>query len=145
MSARRGLRALALSRLTLPGVSSPDSVVRSMSVIARASHAACHSFFTVRRVGMVAVLRSTALRFTWIARTTSRSSGTPGFRSTWSAGTLGRGTIAGPDVRAVTAEAAAAPSACTCWRRLRFALMCDFRERGLLESAAVDAREALKM
>jgi hypothetical protein len=60
----------------------PDSVVRSMSVMARSSHAACHSFFTVRRVGIVAARRSTALRFTRIARTMSRSSAIPGFRST---------------------------------------------------------------
>src|SRR2546427_1737684 len=36
------------------------------------SQAACHSFFTVRRVGIVAARRSTALRFTRSART-SRS------------------------------------------------------------------------
>jgi hypothetical protein len=53
-----------------------------MSVIARSSHAACHSFFTVRRVGIVAARRSTALRFTRIARTMSRSRGIPGLRST---------------------------------------------------------------
>jgi hypothetical protein len=37
-------------------------------------------------VGSVAARRSTALRFTLIARTMSRSSGMPGFRSTWSPG-----------------------------------------------------------
>src|SRR5689334_18875072 len=54
--------------------------------MARSSHAACHSFFTVRRVGMVAARRSTALRLTRIVRTMSRSSDMPGFRSTWSFG-----------------------------------------------------------
>ena len=32
--------------------------------MARSSQAACHSFFTVRRVGIVAARRSTALRLT---------------------------------------------------------------------------------
>jgi hypothetical protein len=50
-------------------------------VIARSNHAACHSFFTVRRVGIVAARRSTALRLTRIARTTSKSSAMPGFLS----------------------------------------------------------------
>ena len=58
MSSRSGCRALAHRRRTLPGVSSPESVVRSISVMARSSHAACHSFLTVRRVGM---RRGTAL------------------------------------------------------------------------------------
>ena len=80
-SSRSGRRAFAHSRRTLPGVSSPASVVRSMSVIARSNQAACHSFLTVRRVGMVAARRSTALRFTWICRIASRSNGIPGLRS----------------------------------------------------------------
>src|SRR5256885_16594522 len=80
-SGRSGRRALAQSRSTFPGVSSPCSVVRSMQVIARSSQAACHSFFTVRRVGIVAARRSTALRLTRRPRMTSRSSGTPGLRS----------------------------------------------------------------
>src|SRR5205814_749104 len=58
---RTGWRALAHSRRTLPAVSSPCSVVKSMQVIARSSQAACHSFLTVRRVGMVAARRSMAL------------------------------------------------------------------------------------
>ena len=45
-SARTGRRALAQSRRTRPGVSSPESVVRSIRVTARSSHAACHSFLT---------------------------------------------------------------------------------------------------
>src|SRR6266581_7509982 len=85
-SGRSGRRALAQSRSTFPGVSSPCSVVRSMHVIARSSHAACHSFFTVRRVGMVAARRSTALRLTRSARMTSRSSGMPGLRSSVTTG-----------------------------------------------------------
>src|SRR5207244_4240899 len=53
-SGRTGLFALAHRRSTLVGVSSPWSVVRSMHVMARSSHAACHSFLTVRRVGRLA-------------------------------------------------------------------------------------------
>src|SRR2546426_3612319 len=49
--------------------------------MAGSSQAACHSFFTVRRVGIVAARRSTALRFTRSARTRSRSSAVPGLRS----------------------------------------------------------------
>ncbi len=45
----KGWRALAHRRRTRSSVSSPESVVRSMQEIARSSHAACHSFFTVRR------------------------------------------------------------------------------------------------
>src|SRR5712691_8155971 len=82
-SGRTGLFALAHSRSTLLGVSSPCSVVRSMQVMARSSHAACHSFLTVRRVGMVAARRSTALRLMRRARTRSRSRGIPGLRSGW--------------------------------------------------------------
>src|SRR5690606_2559780 len=83
-------RALAQSRFTLLAVSSPESVVRSISVIAFSNQAACHCFFTVRRVGIVAARRSAALLLTRMARTTSRSSGPPGFRGrsealTWSA------------------------------------------------------------
>src|SRR5438105_8914940 len=52
-----------------------------MQVIARSNQAACHSFFTVRRVGMVAARRSTALRFTRSPAMTSRSSGMPELRS----------------------------------------------------------------
>src|SRR5437762_2893039 len=80
-SRRTGSFALAHSRSTLVGVSSPCRVVRSMHVIARSSQAACHSRLTVRRVGMVAARRSTALRFTRNARTRSRSRGVPGLRS----------------------------------------------------------------
>src|SRR5216117_872302 len=80
-SGRTGLFALAHRRSTLVGVSSPWIVVRSMHVMARSSHAACHSFLTVRRVGIVAVRRSTALRLMRSARTRSRSRGIPGLRS----------------------------------------------------------------
>src|SRR5213078_2779413 len=82
-SGRTGLFALAHRRSTLVGVSSPWSVVRSIHVIARSSHAACHSFLTVRRVGIVAARRSTALRLMRSARTRSRSRGIPGLRSGW--------------------------------------------------------------
>src|SRR5256885_289250 len=82
-SGRTGLLALAHRRSTLVGVSSPWSVVRSMHVMARSSHAACHSFLTVRRVGIVAARRSTALRLMRSARTRSRSRGIPGLRSGW--------------------------------------------------------------
>ena len=79
-SARTGRRALAQSRRTRPGVSSPESVVRSIRVTARSSQAACHSFLTVRRPRSVAVRRSTALRFTRTSSTRSSSRGVPGFR-----------------------------------------------------------------
>src|SRR5262249_961649 len=58
------------------------SVVRSMQVIARRSHAACHSFFTVRRVTSVCARRSTALVFTRTASIQSRLRGMP--RLGWS-------------------------------------------------------------
>jgi hypothetical protein len=51
-----------------------------MQLTALASHAACQTFLTDRRVESVAVLRSTALRFTWSRMTQSRSSGIPEFR-----------------------------------------------------------------
>ena len=79
-SARTGRRALAQSRRTRPGVSSLERVVRSIRVTARSSHAACHSFFTVRRVRRVAARRSTALRLTRTSSTQSSSRGIPGFR-----------------------------------------------------------------
>src|SRR5215472_1285515 len=44
---RTGCRALAHRRRTLPGVSSPINVVRSMQVMALSSQATCHSFLTV--------------------------------------------------------------------------------------------------
>jgi hypothetical protein len=40
------MRRLRAQPSHVAGVSSPASVVRSISVIARSSHAACHSFFT---------------------------------------------------------------------------------------------------
>src|SRR5436190_3831440 len=72
-----GCRALAHRRRTRSSVSSPESVVRSMQVMARSSHAACHSFFTVRRVTSVCARRSTALVFTRTASIQSRFSGMP--------------------------------------------------------------------
>ena len=48
--------------------------------MARSSHAACHCFLTVRRVGMVAARRSTALRLTRTVSAQSRSSTAPGLR-----------------------------------------------------------------
>src|SRR3989442_6119148 len=54
-----------------------------MHVMARSSHAACHSFLTVRRAGIVAARRSTALRLMRSARTRSRSRGIPRLRSGW--------------------------------------------------------------
>src|SRR6266550_4692266 len=74
-SGRTGLFALAHRRSTLVGVSSPWSVVRSMHVMARSSHAACHSFLTVRRVGIVEARRSTALRLMRSARSGETAAG----------------------------------------------------------------------
>src|SRR5581483_10027765 len=68
-------------RRTLPGVSSPCNVVRSIQVMARNNHAACHSFFTVRLVLIVAARRSTALRLIRTRLTQSISRGIPGLRS----------------------------------------------------------------
>src|SRR5579872_4642103 len=48
-----------------------------MQVIARNSHAACHSFFTVRRAMWVCALRSTALVFTRACFTQSKLRGMP--------------------------------------------------------------------
>src|SRR5437868_12154546 len=48
-----------------------------MHVMARSSQAACHSFFTVRRVTSVCARRSTALVFTRTASIRSRLSGMP--------------------------------------------------------------------
>ena len=61
-----GRRALAQSRRTRPGVSSPASVVRSMQVTAFTSQAAWYSFLTERRVVSVAARRSTRARLTSI-------------------------------------------------------------------------------
>jgi len=80
ISVRTGWRALAQSRRTVPGVSSPASVVRSIVVMARSSQAACHSRLTVRRATIVAARRSTALRLTRTSRIQPRSSGIPGLR-----------------------------------------------------------------
>jgi len=52
-----------------------------MQVIARRSHAACHSFFTVRRATCDCARRSTALVLTRTSRTQSRFSGMPLFES----------------------------------------------------------------
>src|SRR5215470_14199377 len=68
-----------------------------MQVMARSSHAACHSFLTVRRVIRVAARRSTALRLMRVSCTQPMSSGIPGLRETsstcfcfnfWSATTI---------------------------------------------------------
>src|SRR6201999_3108340 len=56
-------------------VSSEERVVRSMQAMERRSHAACQSFFTLRRVPMVEARRSTAEVFTRISSTQSRLSG----------------------------------------------------------------------
>src|SRR5207248_7232364 len=48
-----------------------------MQVMARSSHATCHSFFTVRRVIRLCARRSTAVVFTRTSSTQSRLSGTP--------------------------------------------------------------------
>jgi len=76
-----GWRPLAHRRRTRSSVSSPERVVRSMQVMARRSHAACHSFFTVRRATCDCARRSTALVLTRTSRTQSRFSGTPTFGS----------------------------------------------------------------
>src|SRR3569623_521450 len=81
MSCVSGWLALAQRRSTRPGVSSELSVVRSISVMALSSQAACHSFLSVRRVPMVAARRSRAERFMRTRPTQSRSSGKPGLRS----------------------------------------------------------------
>jgi len=52
-----------------------------MVVMVLRSQAACQSFLTVRRVGMVAARRSTALRLTRISRSQSSSSAVPGLRA----------------------------------------------------------------
>src|SRR5579864_3961327 len=72
-----GCRALAHKRRTRSSVSSPDSVVRSMQAIARRSHAACHSFFTVRLATCDCVRRSTALVLTRTSSIQFKSSGMP--------------------------------------------------------------------
>jgi hypothetical protein len=55
-----GWRAFAQRRRTRSSVSSPESVVRSMQVMARRSQAICQSFFTERRVTRVLARRSMA-------------------------------------------------------------------------------------
>src|SRR5713101_2915652 len=75
----RGRRAFAHKRRTRSSVSSPESVVRSMQVMALSSHAACDSFFTVRRVTRVWARRSAALVLTRTASTQSKFSGMPRF------------------------------------------------------------------
>ena len=52
-----------------------------MTLTARSSQAACHSFLTVRRVPSVAARRSTALRLMRVRVSTPRSSGVPGLRA----------------------------------------------------------------
>src|ERR1700722_3638817 len=81
ISCCRGCRPFAHNRRTRSSVSSPESVVRSMQVIARSSHAACHSFFTVLRATCDAARRSTALVFTRTSLTHGRSNGIPRFES----------------------------------------------------------------
>ena len=71
---------MAQSRSTRPGVSSPESVVRSIRVMARSSQPACQAVLTERRVGIVAARRSTALRLIRMSLIQPRSSGIPGFR-----------------------------------------------------------------
>src|SRR5712672_1831732 len=78
-SCRMGCRPFAHKRRTRSSVSSPDSVVRSMQVMARSSHAICQSFFTVRRVTKVCARRSTALVLTRTFSIQSRFSGIPRF------------------------------------------------------------------
>src|SRR5256885_16256068 len=124
-SGRTGLFALAHRRSTLVGVSSPWSVVRSMQVIARGSPAACHSFLTVRRVGIVAARRSTALRLMRSARTRSKSRGIPGLRS---------GSVNTRSARSGETAAGTVPAAgvgCS-YRRLVSMAACNLRRRFLL-------------
>src|SRR3989442_12595890 len=124
-SGRRVLFALAHGRSTLVGVSSPWSVVRSMHVMARSSHAACHSFLTVRRVGIVAARRSTALRLMRSARTRSRSRGIPGLRSGW----VNTRSARSGDTAAGVAPAAGVGGS---YRRLVSMAACNLRRRFLL-------------
>ncbi len=112
MSCANGCRALAHSRSTRPGVSSELSVVRSISVMARSSQAACHSFFTVRRVPMVAARRSSAERFMRTRPTQSRSSGKPGLRAGGADGlAAGRGGFTGAAGVSTTLRLIAPPMA----------------------------------
>src|SRR2546429_495035 len=96
-----------------------------MHVMARSSHAACHSFLTVRRVGIVAARRSTALRLMRSARTRSRSRGIPGLRSGW---------VNTRSARSGDTAAGVAPAAgvgCS-YRRLVSMAACNLRRRFLL-------------
>mmetsp|Transcript_16473 Transcript_16473/g.30377 ORF Transcript_16473/g.30377 Transcript_16473/m.30377 type:complete len:240 (+) Transcript_16473:559-1278(+) len=77
-SNRIGCFAFAHNLLTFTSVSSPANVVRSTHCAARRSHAACHAFFTERRVLCVAARRCRAGKFTSAASTHLRSSGRPG-------------------------------------------------------------------
>mmetsp|Transcript_43341 Transcript_43341/g.113916 ORF Transcript_43341/g.113916 Transcript_43341/m.113916 type:complete len:211 (+) Transcript_43341:845-1477(+) len=81
MSGRTGDFALAQRRCTLPAVSSPARVVRSMLVTARSSQAACQSFLTVRRPPSSAALRLTELVLIRTDLTQPRSRGRMGGRS----------------------------------------------------------------
>src|SRR5437588_274125 len=106
------------------------SVVRSIHVIARSSHAACHSFLTVRRVGIVAARRSTALRLMRSARTRSRSRGIPGLRSDW---------VNTRSARSGETAAGVAPAAgvgCS-YRRLVSMAACNLRRLFLLRRVAL--------
>src|SRR5436309_1647366 len=76
-----GCLALAHRRRTRSSVSSPDNVVRSAQLTPRSSHAACHSFFTVRRATWVCARRSTALVLTRTCSIQSRFRGMPRFDS----------------------------------------------------------------
>src|SRR5271170_7522917 len=80
MSSRRGLRAFTQRRWTRPGVSSPASVVRSISSTALTSQAACQSFLTVRLPGREAMRRSAALRLICAPRIGSSDRAMPSLR-----------------------------------------------------------------
>jgi hypothetical protein len=78
--AQRVLRLGAEAR-TRSGVSSLDSVVRSISEMARSSQAAWLSALMERRLVSVPTRRSSAERLTWrISSSQPRSSGMPGLR-----------------------------------------------------------------
>ena len=78
-----GFCALKHNRATLVAVSSPERVVKSMQVTARRSQAACHCFFTDRRVFSVSARRLTAGRLTLAPLIHCKSRGIPGLRCKW--------------------------------------------------------------
>src|SRR6202008_2090850 len=92
-----------------------------MPVIARSSHAICHSFFTVRRVTSVAARRSTALVFTRTFSTQSRFSDVPRF----------------PCKARPFSTAIASSGRCPCVSTIRFPCRSVISNRGLISPLIV--------